>query len=238
MTVRIDKILAAQSTASRKDIKNLIKSGCVKLNGNTVKSPDIKIDIDKDTVTVNDEEISLKEYIYIMMNKPMGVVSATEDNLLPTVIDILPDELKRKNLFPAGRLDKDTVGFMLITDDGKFAHNILAPKKHVEKTYIAKLDKTIEDDLIKEFEKGMDIGSGDVCMPAKLKILENGENPLVEVKIKQGMYHQIKRMFLKFGYTVVYLKRVQIGGLKLDESLGEGEAREITKEELSKIANC
>ena len=171
------------------------------------------------------------------MNKPMGVVSATEDNLLPTVVDILPDDLKRKNLFPAGRLDKDTVGFMLITDDGKFAHNILAPKKHVEKTYIAKLDKTIETNLISEFEKGMDIGSGDICMPAKLKIIENGENPLVEVKIKQGMYHQIKRMFLKFGYTVIYLKRIQIGGLKLDETLQEGQAREITKEELYKIEN-
>ena len=235
MISRLDKILAAQSTASRKDIKQLVKSGNVKVNGNCVKSSDIKIDTEKDIVCVNGEEISLKEHIYIMLNKPIGVVSATEDNLLPTVVDILPDELKRKGLFPAGRLDKDTVGFVLVTDDGVFAHDILAPKKHVEKTYIAGLDKKISEDMISEFEKGVDIGGGDICMPAKLKILENNENALVEVKIKQGMYHQIKRMFASYGYKVIYLKRTQIGNLKLDENLLEGQAREITKAELDLI---
>ncbi len=235
MISRLDKILAAQSTSSRKDIKQLIKSGAVKVNGSCIKSSDIKIDTDKDIVSVNGEEISLKEHIYIMLNKPMGVVSATEDNLLPTVVDILPDELKRKGLFPAGRLDKDTVGFVLITDDGQFAHNILAPKKHVEKTYLAGLGREISEDIISEFEKGVDIGGGDICLPAKLKILQNGNSPLVEVKIKQGMYHQIKRMFGSYGYTVIYLKRTQIGNLKLDENLSEGEAREISAQELSLI---
>ena len=235
MISRLDKILAAQSTASRKDIKQLVKSGNVKINGVCAKSSDIKIDTEKDIVSVNGEEISLKEHIYIMMNKPTGVVSATEDNILPTVVDILPDELKRKGLFPAGRLDKDTVGFVLITDDGKFAHDILAPKKHIEKTYLAGLDKKITDDLITEFEKGVDIGGGDICLPAKLRILENNGTPMVEVKIKQGMYHQIKRMFSSYGYKVIYLKRLQIGNLKLDENLAEGEAREITKNELDLI---
>lgn len=234
-SVRLDKILAAQSMASRKDIKALIKNGQVKVNGAVVKMGDVKIDTDLDVVLVKDQEVSLCEKIYIMMNKPMGVVSASEDKLLPTVVDILPDDLKRKGLFPAGRLDKDTVGFVLITNDGEFAHNILAPKKHVEKTYIAKLDKQIEMSVVTEFEKGVDIGGGDICLPAKLKILENNENPIVEVKIKQGMYHQIKRMFQSFGYKVIYLKRTQIGGLKLDESLAEGKSRLISAKELDRI---
>ncbi|MEG0898572.1 MAG: pseudouridine synthase [Oscillospiraceae bacterium] len=234
-TVRLDKILAAQSMTSRKDIKALIRSGTVKVNSIVAKNADMQIDCDIDEVFVKGEKISLDEKIYIMMNKPSGVVSATEDTKFPTVVDILPESLKRKGLFPAGRLDKDTLGFVLITNDGEFAHNILSPKKHVEKTYIAKLDKKIEEDIVCEFLKGVDIGGGDICLPAKLNIIENSDIPIVEVKIKQGMYHQIKRMFLSYGYKVIYLKRTQIGQLILDNNLSEGEARQITKDELAKV---
>ncbi len=170
-----------------------------------------------------------------MMNKPEGVISSTDGRKTAekTVIDILPDEMKRKNLFPAGRLDKNTTGFVLITDDGNFAHRILSPKSHIPKTYIAGLDKPFDDIVLKAFQSGMTIGS-DVCMPAVLEAV-NGDFKTARVVIKQGMYHQIKRMFKSFGIEVLSLKRIKMGKLCLDEALAPGACRFIDKKELEMI---
>jgi 16S rRNA pseudouridine516 synthase len=171
-----------------------------------------------------------------MLNKPQGVVSASTDSRDRTVVDILPDELKRKNLFPAGRLDKDTVGFCLITDDGEFAHNILSPSKHVTKTYIARLSNSIDYEKSKKnFSEGVVLADGTVLLSAVLIELEAGDKPLYKVIIKQGKYHQVKKMFLTCGAEVVMLKRIAIGGLFLDDTLKEGEARLITEQELNSI---
>ncbi len=233
---RLDKILATQSTDSRKDVKQLIKKGVVTINGVVAKSGKEKVDIDVDIVKISGEIIMLKKHIYIMMNKPKGVVSATEDEKFSTVIDILPEKLKRKGLFPAGRLDKDTTGFMLITDDGEFAHNMLSPRHHVDKTYTAVLDKYPEKEIEAEFLKGVKIGADEICKPAKLIFLDK-IIPKVQVVISEGMYHQIKRMFAVYGYTVVELKREKIGKLALDSKLAEGDSREITDAELALIFN-
>ena len=168
-------------------------------------------------------------------DRPKGVISSTDGRKTgeKTVVDILPSDMKRRNLFPAGRLDKDTTGFMLITDDGEFAHRILSPKHHIPKTYIAVLDKPFDDALVKAFENGVEIGD-DVCMPAEISAKDGGFNTAV-VTIRQGMYHQIKRMFKKFGITVTELKRIKMGSLKLDENLAPGQCRYIESDEMSRF---
>lgn len=230
---RIDKIISSAKNVSRKEASLLIKQGKITVNGKTVKSPKEKFDEKSDVIFCGDEKIEYNKFVYIMMNKPKGVISASEGKSDLTVIDILPKEMKRKNLFPAGRLDKDTTGFMLITDDGDFAHRILSPKNHIEKTYIADLDKPFDDDVVADFEKGIELKDA-VCMPARIAAL-NGDFTKAVVTIKQGMYHQIKRMFKKHSITVVGLKRIKMGGLILDTSLKEGECRYITPEELKII---
>lgn len=232
---RLDKLLAAQGMESRREVKEKIRRGLVLVNGAAARSPDLKIDPDRDQVTVEGVPILLKKNLYLMLNKPQGVVSATEDPRQPTVVDLVPQGLRRKGLFPAGRLDKDTEGFVLITDDGAFAHRILAPKNHVPKTYLARLDRAIDPSVAVEFQKGVRLTGEDQCSPAQLTILEPGDNPLVEVVIHEGMYHQIKRMFQQFGYQVVALKRIRMGGLFLDESLPLGACRELTPAELVQI---
>lgn len=232
---RLDKLLAAQGMLSRKEVKTLITKGLVTVEGAVVRTPDYKVDPAQDTVTVEGKEMRLQKHIYLMLHKPQGVVSATEDKNLPTVVELVPPHLLRKGLFPAGRLDKDTEGFVLLTDDGAFAHRILAPKNHLPKRYLVHLDRTIAPDVAEAFSQGVELDGGDKCSPAQLNILENGPEPVVEVIIHEGMYHQIKRMFLRFGYTVIYLKRLQIGGLPLDPSLPMGDCRELTPEELIAI---
>ena len=214
---------------TRSEAKALIKEKRVILNGEAVKSGDVKCTED-DSLLVDGKSLNNNKHVYIMMNKPKGVVSASEDKSDKTVIDLLPDELKRKNLFPAGRLDKDTTGFMLITDDGDFAHSILSPKRHVEKTYIATLDKPFDKEVVDDFESGMTLG-GEKLLSAGLTAL-NSDCTTAEVVIRQGIYHQIKRMFKKHGITVTELKRTKIGSLELDSSLNDGEARYITEKEL------
>ena len=167
-----------------------------------------------------------------MMNKPKGVISASEDKSVPTVVDLVPDELKRSGLFPAGRLDSDTTGFVLITDDGDFAHRILSPKKHVEKTYHALLERPLSESDIKSFADGIELKDGTLCLESKLRSLGGS---MAEVIIHEGKYHQVKRMFAAVGNKVLELRRVKIGGLSLDESLKEGECREITSDELDAI---
>ena len=226
---RLDKTISKNLNITRSEAKALIKNGSVFVNNTAVKEYDYKLS-ESDTVSVNGKEFNSDSFVYIMMNKPKGVVSASEDKKEKTVIDLLPDELKRKGLFPAGRLDKDSTGFMLITDDGAFAHGILSPKRHVEKTYIALLDKPFDSKTVKEFENGVEL-DGEKLLPARLKTVD-GDYKKAEVVISQGIYHQIKRMFKQFGITVLELKRIKIGDLSLDESLAEGEARYITEKEL------
>ena len=226
---RLDKLIADKLNITRSAAKQLIKSGEVFVNASPAKSPDYKC-TDNDRITVSGREISSNKFVYIMMNKPKGVICASEGEKEKTVVDILPKDMKIKNLFPAGRLDKDTTGFVLITNDGEFAHDILSPKKHVPKTYLALLDKPLDKSVIMDFDGGMMLGE-EKLLPATLSA-ENEEKTLARVVIRQGIYHQIKRMFKKHKIEVLELKRIKIGALPLDESLGEGECRYITSPEL------
>lgn len=232
---RLDKILASQGTLSRRDVKEIMKKGRVSVNGNVIKDSSFKVDINKDEVCLDGEKILLKKHIYIMMNKPQGVVSASEGEKEETVVDLVPDELYRKGLFPAGRLDKDTTGFVLITNDGDFAHKILSPKNHIFKTYLARLDHKLSDTDIKMLETGITLGDGTILKEAKVEIVEQSDTPLVKIMICEGKYHQVKRMFAAAGNKVVALHRSKMGGLELDSALNPGECREITPEELQKI---
>ncbi len=234
---RLDKLIASQGLLSRNDVKSMLKRGEVTVNGAVVKDSSVKVSYEDD-IRIKGERLSQTKYVYIMLNKPKGVVSASEDKRDKTVVDILPDELKRKNLFPAGRLDKDTTGFSLITDNGDFAHRILSPARHVDKTYIATVSEKIDfENAKKAFADGVVLGDGTVLLSAQLELLEDNENQVFKVIIKVGKYHQIKRMFASLGTSVIELKRVAIGGLALDPELKEGEARIITEEELKMIEN-
>ncbi len=234
---RLDKLIASQGLLSRSDVKNMVRRGEVSVNNMVVKDSSLKVSYEDD-IKISGKSLLQTEYTYIMLNKPKGVVSASEDKNDKTVVDILPDELKRKKLFPAGRLDKDTTGFSLITDDGEFAHRILSPTRHVDKTYIAEVSEKIDfEKARKAFSDGIVLSDGTVLLSAVLELLENGEKQVFKVVIKEGKYHQIKRMFASMGTTVVELKRVAIGGLALDSDLAEGEARLLTSSELELIEN-
>ncbi len=232
---RLDKILASQGSLSRKEVKEMIRKGRISLNGAVVKDSAVKVDENSDTVSVDGVEIMLKKHIYIMLNKPQGVVSASESDTDKTVVDLVPDELFRKGLFPAGRLDKDTTGFVLITDDGDFAHKILSPKNHIFKTYIAELEHELSADDIKSLENGITLGDGTELQGSKVDVIKDSDKPLVKIMICEGKYHQVKRMFAATGNKVLSLHREKMGDLSLDESLKSGECREITPEELSKV---
>ncbi len=230
---RLDRFLSNQMNISRADAKELIKKRLVTVNGQTAKLFDMKIDPEKDAVASEGREIVYRKHIYIMLNKPAGVICATKDRLTETVLELIPPELRRQGLFPAGRLDKDTEGFALITDDGVFAHEILSPKKHVDKKYFAVLEKPAKESDVEAFAKGMEIDGGDVCLPAVLEITENPCE--VYITLREGMFHQVKRMAEAVGNKVTYLKRVQIGGLELDQNLALGQCREILHNEMEKI---
>jgi 16S rRNA pseudouridine516 synthase len=234
---RIDKLIASQGLLSRNDVKMMVKRGEVSVNGVVVKDSSVKVSYE-DNIIVNGKALKQTEFTYIMLNKPKGVVSASDDKRDRTVVDILPDELKRKNLFPAGRLDKDTTGFCLITDDGDFAHRILSPTRHVDKVYIATVDKKIDfSDAKKSFKDGIILADGTILLSADLDLISDEIPQVFKVVIKEGKYHQVKRMFASLGTTVIELKRISIGGLALDEGLDEGEARLLTVEEVAKIEN-
>ncbi len=233
---RLDKILASQGSLSRKEVKEMIRKGRISLNGTVVKDSAVKVDENSDIVSVDGVEIVLKKHIYIMLNKPQGVVSASESDTDKTVVDLVPDELFRKGLFPAGRLDKDTTGFVLITDDGDFAHKILSPKNHIFKTYIAGLEHNLSESDIKLLENGITLGDGTELKGSKVEVVEESDEPLVRIMICEGKYHQVKRMFAATGNKVLSLHREKMGELYLDESLKPGECREITPEELKKIS--
>lgn len=230
---RLDKFLSAQLGITRSEAKELIKRRVVTVGGTVAKLFDMKIDPEKDVVCSEGKEVTYRKHIYIMMNKPQGVVCSTKDGESKTVLELLPDSIRREGLFPAGRLDKDTEGFVFITDDGVLAHNILSPKHHVDKTYFAKLETPATEDDIKAFEEGLAIDDGDVCLPAKLEILADPHEVLIT--IREGMYHQIKRMAQARNNKVLYLKRISIGGVKLDENLALGEWREMLHKETENI---
>ncbi len=232
-TVRLDRFLSNQLGITRTEAKELIKKRLVTIGGETAKLYDMKISPESDAVCTEGSPVIYREHIYIMLNKPAGVVCATRDKLSETVLGLIPGELRRKGLFPAGRLDKDTVGFVLITDDGAFAHEILSPGKHVEKKYFAVLEKPASAKDAEIFASGMTIDGGDKCLPAKLEITDDPCK--VYITLKEGMYHQIKRMAEAVGNKILYLKRVSIGKLELDPDLAEGQCREILHKEIEKI---
>ena len=228
MKERLDKVIASQTELSRKEAGKAIRDKRVAVNGAICRTTDAKIDTDADTVTLDGKPLRYQRYVYYMMNKPSGVVSATEDRVEQTVLELLPAELRRNGLFPAGRLDKDTTGLLILTDDGDYAHRMLSPKKHVEKTYLATLDREPDDLVVTAFAQGMTLADGSVCQPGQAELL--GEM-LVRVTIHEGKYHQVKRMFAALGYHVTALERVRIGGLTLDKDLKKGEVRVLTEAE-------
>lgn len=230
---RLDKIIASQGKFSRSEVRKLVKSGRVTVDGSVAKSSDIKVEASA-VIAIDGKKLICKKHIYIMLNKPKGVISATEDRTQKTVLDLVPRELFRKGLFPAGRLDGDTTGFVLITDDGDFAHRILSPKNHIMKTYHATLRDELTDADIVKFKEGLTLGDGTECMEAHVRVLE-GDGNVAEIKICEGKYHQVKRMFASTGNKVLELRRVKMGELELDESLAEGECREITEDEFERL---
>lgn len=233
--MRIDKMLANLGYGSRKEVKSLLKSGSVKVNDQVVKDAKQHVDPEADTVTLNGEVIEYREFIYLMMNKPPGVISATEDIAEETVVDLLEIEDQVFEPFPVGRLDKDTEGLLLITNDGQLAHRLLSPKKHVPKTYFAVIDGEVTEDDIEAFSRGVMLDDGYVTKPGELVILKSGIRSDIELTIMEGKFHQVKRMFEAVGKRVVYLKRISMGPLKLDETLELGEYRELTDEELTEL---
>lgn len=234
MKLRLDKYLADMGAGTRSEVKKAVIKGHVTVNGTVIKKPETKIDTEKETVSFQGRDIGYTEYEYYMLNKPAGVVSATEDKRGRTVVDLI-DSKRRKDLFPVGRLDKDTEGLLLITNDGALAHRLLSPKKHVDKVYYAEIDGTVTGEDAEAFAEGLDIGEEHKTLPGSLVILEAGEHSRIELTIQEGKFHQVKRMFRAVGKEVVYLKRIRMGSLLLDESLGTGEYRELTKEEIEAL---
>ena len=231
---RLDKILSTQFNISRTDAKQMIKKGRVSVNGIPAKSGDVKV-ADADIVAVDGNEISYSRFVYIMMNKPKGVISASEGKGEKTVVDLVPSDMQRRGLFPAGRLDKDTTGFVLLTDDGEFAHSILAPSRHIDKTYVVTLDKPVTPEAVADFRSGMEL-NGERLLQADAEIISE-DATVCRVVLRQGLYHQIKRMFKKHGLTVLELKRVKMGNLPLDDSLLPGECRYLSQKELDLICS-
>lgn len=231
---RLDKILSTQLNISRTDAKQMIKKGRVSINGIPAKSGDVKV-ADADIVAVDGNEISYSRFVYIMMNKPKGVISASDGKGEKTVVDLVPSDMQRRGLFPAGRLDKDTTGFVLLTDDGEFAHSILSPSRHIDKTYVVTLDKPVTPEVVQDFRSGMEL-NGERLLQADAQIISE-DATVCRVVLMQGLYHQIKRMFKKHGLTVVELKRVKMGNLPLDDSLLPGECRYLSQNELDLICS-
>ena len=228
---RLDKAIGSQTNYSRKDIKDLVKKKQVLVNGEIVLKSDIKVDVSKDKIVILGEELFFKKYIYLMLNKPKGYVSATEDKNDKTVLDLVPDEYRHRNLFPAGRLDKDTTGLMIITDDGEFAHNILSPKKHISKTYNVTIDIEMNEDMVLGFSDGVNLSDAE-CKSAILEITGKSTGRVI---LTEGRYHQIKRMFGCFGAKVVELHRTKMGNFSLPNDLELGMCREFTEEELKQV---
>ena len=231
---RIDKILSNLGYGTRKDLKKIVKNGMVQVNGIIIKDSAMKVDPEKDKIVINGEEILYREFIYLMMNKPAGVISATFDNKDETVIDLLEVEHQVFEPFPVGRLDKDTVGLLLLTNDGDLNHRLISPKWKVDKVYFAKIDQKVTQEDIEKFKHGITLDDGYRCKEAILEIQKaSEEGSEIVLTIQEGKFHQVKRMFEAVGKKVTYLKRIEFGTLPLDEDLEEGEYRELTEEEIA-----
>lgn len=233
---RLDKIISTGGGVSRSDARKLILKNKVMVNQKTIRDIAFKVDPNKDSIILDGEEITYKKYLYLVMNKPKGVLTATEDKNKQTVIDLIPDELRRRDLFPVGRLDKDTTGLLIITNDGDFAHKLLAPNKKVPKKYFVTLDGEVNEKIVQKFKEGLTLIDGTVLSSAELEITDDPHTAFVT--ITEGKYHQIKRMFGLFSLGVNDLKRVSFAGLNLPPTLSEGQIRELTVNELECINNA
>ncbi|WP_273851116.1 pseudouridine synthase [Guptibacillus spartinae] len=230
--MRLDKLLANMGYGTRKEVKKLLKTGVVRVDEEVTKDAKQHVDPEANHVTVYEETVEYREFIYLMMNKPAGVISATEDEE-ETVIDILIPEDQVFEPFPVGRLDKDTEGLLIITNDGKLAHHLTSPKHHVPKTYFARIKGVVTEEDVRSFEKGVTLDDGYETKPGELAILHAGEESEIELTIHEGKFHQVKRMFEAVGKKVIYLQRIQMGDIHLDRDLEPGEYRELTEEEVT-----
>ena len=235
MQTRLDKFISESMAISRADAKKLISKSAVTVNGQVVKKSDAKVDTDTDQIKANGKLLTREDFVYIMLNKPVGVVSASTDKNDVTVIDLVKDEFPRRNLFPAGRLDKTSTGFVLITDDGQFAHDILSPKHHVPKTYIVTVDSPVTETVVKAFEEGVTLADGQLMKSATIIPYDDGYT--ARIILHQGVYHQIKRMLGVFDIGVNTLHRTTIGQLELPEDLAAGEYIKLSESDLKKITN-
>ena len=236
-TDRLDKVISFLSGMSRKESRTAIKQGKVTVDRMACYEPQTKVDPEKFKISLDNVPLKYKKNVYIMLNKPKGVVSASTDKKQETVVNLINDEQYRnRDLFPVGRLDKDTTGFLIITDDGDFAHKVISPKSNIKKKYLVTVEGKIDVSTIKKFALGITLADGTACLPAELNIIQNStEKSVADVTIMEGKYHQIKRMFGVVNLPVVELKRISIGNLKLDETLIEGEYREMDSHEIQAI---
>lgn len=232
MLIRLDKFLADAKVGSRSEVKEYIKKGRIQVNHETAQKGELKIEPETAQVFFDGTPVYKKGFVYYMMNKPKGVVSATTDNVCDTVVSLIEDKYKDE-LFPVGRLDKDTEGLLILTNDGVLAHNLLSPKKHVDKTYYALIKGFVTQQDVAAFCEGLDIGEKKPTMPADLRVLKSGEISEIEVVIREGKFHQVKRMFQAVSKEVIYLKRISMGKLTLDKRLQPGEYRYLTEEEIA-----
>ena len=233
--LRIDKILSNVGCGSRAEIKRYCKQGLIKANGIIVSNPGLQVDPENDEIIFDGEVVKYREFVYIMLNKPDGYISATYDKHDPIVLDLIDPSYLVFEPFPVGRLDKDTEGLLVLTNDGQLAHRVLSPKKHVPKTYYAKIEGLVTEEDIVEFKNGVVLDDGYETMPSELNILKSDNISEIELTIHEGKFHQVKRMFESVDKKVVYLKRLSMGKLKLDETLALGEYRELTEEEIKLI---
>lgn len=232
-TQRLDRLLSNSGYGTRREIKQAVRAGAVKVDGATVRDSSMHVDPAASVIEINGEVLNYRQFVYIMMNKPAGVISATFDNRHKTVLDILPEEYGHFDLFPVGRLDIDTEGLILLTNDGQLAHELLSPKKHVPKKYYALIEGRVTEEDIQSFRDGIVLDDGYKTLPSVLEIFRAGEFSEVEVTICEGKFHQVKRMFSAVGKRVKYLRRLEMGGLRLDESLKPGDSREMSDEEVA-----
>lgn len=232
---RLDKIIASTGRWSRREAKELARRGLVWVDGVSVRSVEEKFDPETAEILVNGETLCYRRYTWIMLNKPAGYLSATEDGRGETVLDLLPRELQRQELFPVGRLDKDTEGLLLLTNEGGLAHALLSPKRHVDKVYYARTAGRLTERDCRAFSEGLSLSDGLRCLPARLEILSAGEESEAHVTLREGKFHQVKRMLAERGKPVVYLERVQMGNLSLDPGLSRGAFRFLTEEEIANL---
>lgn len=233
--MRLDKYLCECGCGTRSEVKKIIKAGMVRIDGDVAKKPEIKVDESTDEVSVNGNPVRYTKFVYYMLNKPAGYVSATRDNKDRTVMELLDKKDLREDMFPVGRLDKDTEGLLIISNDGAMAHDVLSPRKHVDKTYYVKVKGKVKEEHVEMFREGVDIGEKSLTLPAKLNIIKSLDVSEVYLTISEGKFHQVKRMFKTAGLEVIYLKRIKMGNLELDDTLIPGGYRPLTDSELKML---